>query len=1134
MIKKVLFVILAFFMLIVTSAGALAVITEADVIAWYDLEEGSGNQSADSSGKEGNITFHNGPSWSSLGVPANLTTGIDLDGVNQYGNFSRNLLDNRSTASVVIWYQPDGDASNQFLVSDRGTASRYTQIVYGGGDGFALTTRYDNGTVSFTMASTTVAPTTKTIFGGYTVGGTGLNLSIDTVNEDSDPYSDGIINNDNNELFLGQRGNDGSYVNGRIYQVIFLNKKLSKAELDSLFSNNGSVTYDDFFGILPSGIPSIPTLNITANDYYNGSSIKDFNVSIEGYFNATIPSTNQRVVIDSLSDLSLTTANKTELIDSAFYNVTTQSIFVPSGAGYANLTVNDKYYYNGSNNVSFHINFDTDTTSTQFIYIYNNPSNYGLQLRSLGTGDFQLVYAVPSGTYTCTSTLPRIDDGVKHTATGIFNEETDRMYLYQDGVLACNVSVATVTPYDFNHDEAHLGAREFSVPTSTINGNLYRFIAYDRRLSKNEIDELGLNKSVYGDLLAYYDYRAINVSSLNLTVTANNYFNNSFTTVDQTFITASLIQAYASFFANNAITGTSVTHFTASVSNPFAQSNYGVIPVLNLSAGQYDVSFFKIGYYNSSIQINVSSLSNDSYNFSVFDARLNITAFDFYDNSSLNNFSGWIANNTYGLNYSFNTTSGLAKFNLTKGNYTVYIEANRYIDTPNNRFNQEVFALSNELNKSMVPHTKIYAETIFLQTISNFSIESEGVNYTTSNSVVNLPLYNGTFNVTIYNAELNGTYYESVSIILNASPTLENYTFTLFYTNSFVLTFYNETTNLLLNGTNVTWQIISSLEARNGTTSNGSVTEVFFTPGNYEIIYYEDPIVRRSYFITLTNQSAETIRLYTLDPDESNLYLPIVTDSDDQACPDNIVSLMRYYIDVNGYRVVEMATTDTNGKAVLHVQPNEINYKLMFEGSCGSFTSDPQKIVLETEGFTVTEAQGLLTSSAALQNAQVTFDYINATQTYVFTWADTSNVVTSGCMYVYREFQAQKTTNYTACLDSNAGSLIYTLTGNLTNTKWSAKGVLTTNTEFSTYSYRGPDVEFLTSVEAWGLTGVFWALILILAITLTKSQTAGGIVFSSIGSLIVLISLGIVAGGGGVIGGLLILMVIVLYKLRTS
>lgn len=547
----------------------------------------------------------------------------------------------------------------------------------------------------------------------------------------------------------------------------------------------------------------------------------------------------------------------------------------------------------------------------------------------------------------------------------------------------------------------------------------------------------------------------------NLTYYSNEsggYFSRSYTDINlSSSHTGSLHQAEITFNATNRVSGAAVVLFTVNTTaNGGSATDTDTNPQLQLSAADgYVVDFAKNNYYPASVTFNVSALEQSTKTFSgLYNHKLNVSITS-GGSATDQNFSA----NVYSLDYVFSeqasTTQGAIVFNLTPGNYSVWI---------------------------------------------NDSLHS----------------------------------LENANITLNSSSNFTNLVIDVRTTNTFNITIFNETTNLLLDNVNITWAIISTDEVRNGTTGNGTIIEELLTPGSYEIQYYREPTVRRSYFVTLSNQSSEDIRLYLIDDDESNLYLPVVTDEDDQACPDMTVSLLRYYLDINGYRTVEMAKTDTNGQGLLHVQPNEINYKLLFTGSCGTFTTQPQKIVASTDGFTVTQAQGLLTSATALQSAVVNVSYNNVTQTYVFSWSDTDNIVTQGCLYVFRTAGGVKATNYSQCSNGASGSLIYTLSGNLTDTLWTAQGVLSTSSTFSTYTYRGPDLDFRTSLDNWGVVGVFWGIILLLGVVMMSANTAGALVFSTVGTIAVLITLGLVAGSGAALIGLLIIGVITLFKIKTS
>lgn len=390
--------------------------------------------------------------------------------------------------------------------------------------------------------------------------------------------------------------------------------------------------------------------------------------------------------------------------------------------------------------------------------------------------------------------------------------------------------------------------------------------------------------------------------------------------------------------------------------------------------------------------------------------------------------------------------------------------------------------------------------------------------------------FNTTGNITTY---LNTSGYNNVQQNYTIATNTSTFTITyyVYALNTFNISFYNESNNEAWPGT-IYYELVSPLEAREGNTSTGWAVESLLTPSTYTITYWYDTTYRRDYIATLSNASFNNMRLYLVDTNISEFYIPIVTDGDDQACSNLTVSLMRYFIDINGYRVVEMATTDTNGQAIVRVVPNTINYKLYFNGACGSFITQPSKLITATDRYTVTEAQSYFTSSNSIAGASINFTYNNATKTYVFSWADSTNVVSRGCIYIYKNYHGLKTTNYTSCSSAPVGSLIYTLTGDLNDTTWSGQGILDTTTTYSTYSFSAPGVSFLTSITAWGVTGVFWGMVLILGVVLASASSATTIVFGAIGGLVVLITLGIIAGTASAVAGLLILGGVLLYKLK--
>lgn len=556
-------------------------------------------------------------------------------------------------------------------------------------------------------------------------------------------------------------------------------------------------------------------------------------------------------------------------------------------------------------------------------------------------------------------------------------------------------------------------------------------------------------------------------------------------------------------------------------------------------------------YLNKQGTITTPILDNDTSLWT-----FNVSA-DYHFNRTLYNkdvTGGWIGTNlseypTLNVTNQYNHSKYINSFNSTIGSNT-YITTTGAIRVP---YNESVsvttraeryfsnattidFTGPTDRTTSLYPYTVItayFANSTPLQVSTytlNITINGSDETHYVSNGTLQLPIYNEIVNMTIWNASVYGIELQTQTVVINSTNSyLRSQTFYLYTANSFFFTIRNETTNLPVSQTAVLQLIGASFSAQYNAT--GTLNLTLLTPQEYTIRYWIDPNVPREYYVTLINGSIENITLYTIDDADSDLYYPVVTNENGVPCPGNKISLMRYYIDINGYRVVEMAKTDTNGQGVLFVQPQITNYKLLFDGSCGTFTTEPQKITDSTDRFTVTNAQALLTSSEAINNAAIAFTFNNATNTYNFVWNDPTNTVAQACIYVYKHEYFTQELNYTACSNTASGSLIYTLVGNLTETQWSAQAVLHTNTDYSDYTFRGPDID-MSSAAGLGIAALFWLAIAILAFVVAFGNDASTIIVSTIGLIAVFATMGFIAGGGSMVIGLVIVGVVMLYKLK--
>jgi hypothetical protein len=384
-----------------------------------------------------------------------------------------------------------------------------------------------------------------------------------------------------------------------------------------------------------------------------------------------------------------------------------------------------------------------------------------------------------------------------------------------------------------------------------------------------------------------------------------------------------------------------------------------------------------------------------------------------------------------------------------------------------------------------------------------------------------------------YLFSINATGYALANITLSANASTNQYNFTLLTENTFELRFFNETSDAIINNQSIVVQLISEAYANNYSTTNGTLTVSLLTPGSYTIRYWLTADVPRDYYADLTPQSYQNITLYIVDEDISNIYLALVQDQNLIRRANVTVKLMRYYIETNDYKIVEMAKTDTNGQAVLRVVPNIINYKLMLctDGIC-TITS-PTKFTSSSNTYTISLLSNPLQTYMDAPSISRSLNYNNNTQTYVLAWNDDTNIVVAGCLRIEKTKNGVLTIPQSSCTSGSAGSIIYTIT-DTNQTSYNAIGYLATNTKFSSIPVIGQNVDFVQSYLIFGLIGMLILLILFLTFTFIggESGIAGSMILGVL-TIFALGAYGMIANSWTVFIGIAIVVGVIIYRLRT-
>lgn len=533
-------------------------------------------------------------------------------------------------------------------------------------------------------------------------------------------------------------------------------------------------------------------------------------------------------------------------------------------------------------------------------------------------------------------------------------------------------------------------------------------------------------------------------------------------------------------------------------------------------------------YFTTTKSKNVTT--SETIEGTTYQAILNITTQALYTNSIINAFN--VTNNKL-TNTTTSTTVLIKAINGSNnirtdvaGNYT--LNQTCTVTTPltitpcnitgvyDNKFTIGAKYLTNSV---------LSFNTTVKNTTTTFSLNNQT---STSTGAVTFNLLQGYTYFFLMNA--SGYALENASLPANAST--NTYNFSLLIRDTFDLTFKNETSDTILNNQIVYVELISESYAANYTTTNGSLIVSLLTPDTYTIRYWIDPDVPREYYATLTSQSYQNLTLYVIDTDISSFYLPVVYNQNNQPFSSVQIQLLRYFVNSNSYKVVEMSTTDTNGQAVLRVVPNIINYKLLLSADGVTLTTSPTKFTASTNTYVLSLTQNALTSIAALPSVGATLYYVNSTQTYVFTWADTSNIVTSGCLYVQKSNSTGSYEVNNQCENAASGSLIYTIT-DTNDTLYSATAKITTNTEFSEYGFGPVTASFKTALQSWGLIGVLLFVIILSTMGFMSNESGtDSLVITTVLGIALMGLVGFITRRWEVIIGIAIIGGVLVYKTK--
>jgi hypothetical protein len=305
--------------------------------------------------------------------------------------------------------------------------------------------------------------------------------------------------------------------------------------------------------------------------------------------------------------------------------------------------------------------------------------------------------------------------------------------------------------------------------------------------------------------------------------------------------------------------------------------------------------------------------------------------------------------------------------------------------------------------------------------------------------------------------------------------------------------------------------------------------------------YYANGYSNRKYYlddVSVSNASGVLqVNLYHLnDSKSSDIVMTVYDEQTGDTISDVNINVLRYYPETGNYRTVEIAKTDDNGQTLSKMILADVFYKFILSQD-GELKLDTnvQRMLSTTKNFFFRQAEDVLESFTKIDDVESSVTCTEGTQTCRFTWLDTTGLVQDATLVVYRNNHLGRKILSAQTEASPAGTIVYTITENVSGNYYEAEGRLETTTENSLYTTDSASLDYsLTQIfGAFGTSALF--PFMILALTLLAAFTEIGAIPVMIGGIVILVggsALGLISGGLGWVFSIIVLAIVMMWKMR--
>jgi hypothetical protein len=535
------------------------------------------------------------------------------------------------------------------------------------------------------------------------------------------------------------------------------------------------------------------------------------------------------------------------------------------------------------------------------------------------------------------------------------------------------------------------------------------------------------------------------------------------------------------------VTGTSVKFNTTGIYN---------LSVFNITAGNTTPVYLNATFYNYNFT------TSQTVQLPTSQSQINLSVYKLFLNTSINNF------NATNKNLTNQTTTGtlLIPANNGTNNLQINVAGN---------YTKNITCTGISLQLVTCNATGVY-DSIITINATNITTPVQNFILNITNTTLDLNnLQNTTVGPGFIYEVLQGYSYlinfrklglNDDNVTINVANNSYSYTFLVAPSPAINVSIYDELTNTLITGENFTLEIINDLYSANYTITNGlrfiNLTSI---AGYTTLRYYSDSYAQRDYIIELNPGSFYQLRLYDINLTLSQVVTATVYDTGNRLIENATISLLRYFVDCNCYRTVQMTSTGGDGSGIFYVQALDGHYKwsVAYLGTVYYLSTSPEQINTDTRTFVIDLGQNFYTGFESITTLGYAVTYNTTSQTLSYIYTDTGTLVTGGCLRVTRLVSVEYQTFDEECTTGSSGSVFITLTNTNTTNYYYTAIINTSNLYTPIVTVDTGSVEH-PPLYNFGDTGIFFAVgILAVLVTIFSFSAVATVLISAVGVIII-------------------------------